>query len=119
MTTNQAHNYLKAKWCIYVLSVSVLLLSSCGSLTPSLPSVPSIASSTPTATTTVGAISKDVESSLWQYTFICIVICFAFPSMRAPLVFFLKSVFGIISLPLDLAHKHITMLYNKKYNNEE
>jgi preprotein translocase subunit SecG len=40
-----------------------------------------------------------------------------FPSMRSPITAFLKALFFILALPLELAHKHVTMLYNNKYNN--
>jgi len=92
----------------------LLLLVSCSSLMPSLPSVPSVG--TPTAVTTVGQVSKDIESSLWSYSWIAIILTFMFPSLRAPLVFFLKSIFGLLSLFPDLATTHVRMLYNKKYN---
>ena len=92
----------------------LLLLVSCSSLMPSLPSVPSVG--TPTAATTVGQVSKDIESSLWSYSWIAIILTFMFPSLRAPLVFFLKSIFGLLSLFPDLATTHVRMLYNKKYN---
>ena len=95
----------------------LLLLVSCSSLMPSLPSLPSVPSvGTPTAVTTVGQVSKDIESSLWSYSWIAIILTFMFPSLRAPLVFFLKSIFGLLSLFPDLATKHVRMLYNNKYN---
>ena len=86
----------------------LLLLVSCSSLMPSLPSVPSVG--TPTAVTTVGQVSKDIESSLWSYSWIAIILTFMFPSLRAPLVFFLKSIFGLLSLFPDLATTHVRML---------
>lgn len=95
----------------------LLLLVSCSSLMPSLPSVPSVG--TPTAVTTVGQVSKDIESSLWSYSWIAIILTFMFPSLRAPLVFFLKSIFGLLSLFPDLATKHVRMLYNNKYNHDK
>ena len=91
---------------------------SCSSLAPSLPKVPSISSndSAPPASK-VTAISKDIESSLWNYGLLAIVLSFCFPSLRAPLVFFLKSIFGFLALPFHLAERHLMMLYNNKYNN--
>lgn len=96
----------------------LLTLSSCSLLTPSLPSVPNVSptpKATPTATTTVGQVSKDIESSLYNYSWIAIILTFCFPSLRAPIVFFLKSIFGLLALFPDLAVTHIRMLYNKKY----
>ena len=53
--------------------------------------------------------------SSWIY--LSCLIVFVFPSMRAPITAFLKALFFILALPLELAHKHVTMLYNNKYNN--
>jgi hypothetical protein len=107
-----------------MLSLFVILLVascfSCSSLTPSLPQAPSFSStdSAPPASK-VTAISKDIESSLWNYSWLAIVLSFCFPSLRAPLVFFLKSIFGFLALPFHLAERHLMMLYNNKYKEKE
>jgi hypothetical protein len=95
----------------------LLLLMSCSSLVPSLPTMSTSVGSSAPAATTVGQVSKDIESSLWSYSWIAIILTFMFPSLRAPLVFFLKSIFGLLALFPDLATKHVRMLYNNKYNN--
>tara|TARA_R110000803_G_scaffold29223_3_gene66900 strand:+ start:1247 stop:1612 length:366 start_codon:yes stop_codon:yes gene_type:complete len=105
---------------LLVIFATLLVASclSCSSLTPSLPQVPSFSStdSAPPASK-VTAISKDIESSLWNYSWLAIVLSFCFPSLRQPLVFFLKSIFGFLALPFHLAERHLMMLYNNKYKN--
>ena len=90
----------------------LLLMSSCSSLTPSLPNMStSIGSSTPT--TAVGAVMKDTTDTVWQWAWLSIVLVFIFPSMRAPITAFLKALFTVLRLPLD----HVIMLYNQKFKN--
>jgi len=89
-----------------------LLLLSCSVLTPKLPTLPSSPAPT-TPTTQVGAAMKGVEDSLWNYAWLSIILVFVFPSMRAPIVAFLKALFTVLRLPLD----HVIMLYNNKYKN--
>jgi len=90
----------------------LLLMSSCSSLTPSLPNMStSIGSSTPT--TAVGAVMKETTDTVWQWAWLSIVLVFIFPSMRAPITAFLKALFTVLRLPLD----HVIMLYNQKFKN--
>jgi len=93
----------------------LLLLVSCSSLMPSLPSVSSEPVVASTKTTQVMA---ETTANVWEWAWISIVLVFVFPSMRAPITGFLKALFFILALPLELAHKHITMLYRKKYGGE-
>lgn len=110
MTTIQLLQRIKVKTlCIYLACVSVL---SCSLFTPSLPSVPPIASS-PAPTTKVTAISKDVESSLWNYAWLSILLVLFFPSARKPIVELIISVTNVMRLPFD----HIQRMYNDKFNN--
>lgn len=98
---------------VRTLALLLLLLASCSMLIPDVPSLPSI--SPAPASTTVGAISQDVENSLWQYSMLSILLVFFFPSMRAPITFFLKAIFGILAIGPDLATKHLRYLYYNKY----
>ena len=93
--------------------IPLLLLSSCSALTPSLPTLPTPSAPT-TPTTQVGAAMKGVEDSLWNYAWLSIILVFVFPSMRAPIVAFLKALFTVLRLPLD----HVIMLYNQKYKKD-
>jgi len=89
----------------------ILLMSSCSSLTPSLPTMPtSLGSSTP-PTTAVGTVMKETTDTVWQWAWLSIVLVFIFPSMRAPITAFLKALFTVLRLPLD----HVIMLYNQKF----
>jgi len=98
------------KWIALLLCV----LASCSLLMPDVPSLPSVSTSAPAATT-LGAVSQDVENSLWQYSLLSILLVFFFPSMRAPITFFLKSIFGLLAIGPDLAVKHLRYLYYQKY----
>jgi len=90
----------------------LLLMSSCSSLTPSLPNMStSIGSSTPT--TAVGAVMKETTDNIWQWVILSIVLVMFFPSMREPIRAFLSALFTVLRLPLD----HIIMLYNQKFKN--
>ena len=93
--------------------IPFLLLSSCSALTPKLPTLPT-PSAPMTPTTQVGAAMKGVEDSLWSYAYLSAFLLFLFPSMRAPLVAFLKALFTVLRLPLD----HVIMLYNQKYKKD-
>ena len=90
----------------------LLLLVSCSSLAPSLPSVPSIGGNAP-PTTAVGTVMKETTDTVWQWAWLSIVLVFIFPSMRAPITAFLKALFTVLRLPLD----HVIMLYNQKFKN--
>ena len=72
---------------------------------------------TPVASTKTTQVMAETTANVWEWAWISIVLVFVFPSMRAPITGFLKALFFILALPLELAHKHITMLYNNKYNN--
>ena len=110
------------KWIALLLCV----LASCSLLMPDVPSLPSVSTSAPAATT-LGAVSQDVENSLWQYSrantdqmqflfqLSLVLLVFFFPSMRAPITFFLKSIFGLLAIGPDLAVKHLRYLYYQKY----
>lgn len=95
----------------------LLLLISCSSLVPSLPNMSTSVGSSAAPTTAVGTVMKETTDSVFQWAWLSILLVIFFPSMRAPIVSFLKALFFILALPLEIAHKHITMLYNNKYNN--
>lgn len=90
----------------------LLLLASCSSLVPSLPTM-----SSPTSqampSTAVGQVMQDTTDNLFQWAWLSILLVFVFPSMRAPITAFLKALFTVLRLPLD----HIIMLYNLKFKN--
>ena len=92
----------------------LLTLSSCSLLTTSLPSVPNV-SPTPVASTKTTQVMAETTDTVFRWAWLSALLVFVFPSMRAPITGFLKAFFFILALPLELAHKHITMLYNKKY----
>ena len=93
--------------------IPLLLLSSCSVFTPKLPTLPTPSAPKP-PTTQVGDALKGVEDSLWNYAWLSIILVFVFPSMRAPIVAFLKALFTVLRLPLD----HVIMLYNQKYKKD-
>ena len=92
----------------------LLLLMSCSSLMPSLPTMSS--SEPVVASTKTTQVMAETTANIWEWAWISIILVFVFPSMRAPITAFLKALFFILALPLELAHKHVTMLYNNKYN---
>ena len=94
----------------------LLLLVSCSSLMPSLPTMSS--EPTPVASTKTTQVMAETTANIWEWAWISIILVFVFPSMRAPITAFLKALFFILALPLELAHKHITMLYRKKFGSE-
>ena len=99
------------------LTAFILSLTACSSMMPSLPTI-----STPTApvkSTQTTQVMSEVTSNVYEWAWISIILVFVFPSMRAPITGFLKALFFMLALPLELAHKHILMLYNKKYGNKE
>jgi len=94
----------------------ILLLTSCSSLMPSLPTMSS-SEPAPVASTKTTQVMAETTANIWEWAWISIILVFVFPSMRSPITAFLKALFFILALPLELAHKHVTMLYNNKYNN--
>ena len=100
------------------LATPLLLLISCSSLMPSLPKLSS-SESAPVASTKTTQVMAETTANVWEWAWISIILVFVFPSMRAPITGFLKALFFILALPLELAHKHLTMLYNKRYSNEK
>ena len=93
----------------------ILLLTSCSSLMPSLPTMSS--EPAPVASTKTTQVMAETTANIWEWAWISIILVFVFPSMRSPITAFLKALFFILALPLELAHKHVTMLYSNKYNN--
>ena len=97
----------------WIACLTLLSFTACSSLMPSLPTI-----STPTApvkSTQTTQVMSEVTSNVYEWAWISIILVFVFPSMRAPITGFLKALFFILALPMELAHKHILMLYNKKY----
>jgi hypothetical protein len=100
---------------LYILLL-VFFVTACGSLMPSLPKV---STPTPVASTKTTQVMAETTANVWEWAWISIVLVFVFPSMRAPITGFLKALFFILALPLELAHKHVTMLYNKKFGSDK
>jgi len=73
----------------------------------------------PVASTKTTQVMAETTDTVFRWAWLSVLLVLVFPSMRAPITGFLKAFFYILSLPLELAHKHLTMLYNRKYNNEE
>ena len=92
------------------LLILLLLLTSCSSLMPSLPSVSSEPAVASTQTTQVLAETTD---TVFRWAWLSILLVFVFPSMRSPITAFLCAFFTVLRLPLD----HVIMLYNQKFKN--
>lgn len=88
----------------------ILLMASCSSLMPSLPSVSSEPVVASTQTTQVLAETTD---TVFRWAWLSILLVFVFPSMRSPITAFLCAFFTVLRLPLD----HVIMLYNQKFKN--
>ena len=91
----------------------LLLLSSCSVLTPKLPTLPSVSTTSAPPATKVNAVFQETTNTMWQWVLLSCVLVFVFPSMREPIRFFLSLLFKTLGLPLE----HLIMLYNKKYKN--
>ena len=96
-------------------SLILLLLGSCSSLVPSPPSMPSVTSVKPPASTKATQVLAESTDQVMQWVLLCTILVFVFPSLRAPIVGFFTAFFGILALPFSLGKRHILMLYNKKY----
>ena len=97
----------------WIACLTLLSFTACSSLMPSLPTMSS--EPAPVASTKTTQVMAETTANIWEWAWISIVLVFVFPSMRAPITGFLKALFFMLALPLELAHKHILMLYNKKY----
>tara|TARA_R110000772_G_scaffold138683_4_gene247726 strand:- start:2305 stop:2544 length:240 start_codon:yes stop_codon:yes gene_type:complete len=73
----------------------------------------------PAASTKTTQVMAETTDTVFRWAWLSVLLVLVFPSMRAPITGFLKAFFFILALPLEMAHKHLTMLYNRKYNNEE
>mgnify|MGYP003626727584 len=101
---------------LYILLL-VFFVTACGSLMPSFPTMSS--EPAPVASTKTTQVMAETTANVWEWAWISIILVFVFPSMRAPITGFLKALFFILALPLELAHKHVTMLYNKKFGSDK
>lgn len=93
------------------LPLLILLLASCSSLVPSLPTMSS--SEPVVASTKTTQVLQETTDTVWQWAWLSILLVFVFPSMRSPITAFLCAFFTVLRLPLD----HVIMLYNQKFKN--